>query len=150
MVTTVSVTGTRVGATEAQLAALHKVLSEQFAPGAIFRHGDCVGVDSQAAQMAYTIGYRVIAHPGPDDSHFRANAPSHEVLPCQAFFARNRAMVDAADVLVVVPVSDCWQSRGGTWYTHDYAVKKKRPVIVIWPDGTAQYQPASHSLTCHV
>jgi hypothetical protein len=27
------------------------------------------------------------------------------------------------------------QARGGTWYTHDYAKKKNKPVKIFYPDG---------------
>jgi hypothetical protein len=35
--------------------------------GSQFHHGDCIGSDAQAAEIAVGLGYRIIAHPGCDD-----------------------------------------------------------------------------------
>ena len=37
-------------------------------------------------------------------------------------------------MLIVVPLHNEPQRSGGTWYTHDYAVKLGKPRIIVYPD----------------
>jgi hypothetical protein len=60
-------------------------------------------------------------------------------LPQLTHFARNRNIVDASDILIVIPYQDEWQPSGGTWYTHDYAVKKGVLVVIIELSGTMRW-----------
>jgi hypothetical protein len=30
-------------------------------------------------------------------------------------------------------MQDHWSSKGGTWYTHDYAKKKNKNLKIFWP-----------------
>lgn len=126
----IGITGTRVGATDRQLKLIRRILTE-LGPGE-FHHGDCVGADVQAAALADALGYNVVAHP-PTNSQYRGDYPSAQSLEPQGYFVRNRAIVDSVELLLVVPREDQWQPRGGTWYTHDYARRVGRDLIVIWP-----------------
>ena len=126
----VGVTGTREGATDYQIAELRKVLEEL--KGTEFHHGDCEGVDAQAAHIAKELGYKIVCHP-PESDVLRAFFPSDEYRVPAGYLKRDRAIVDACDVLIVVPLHEEWQPKGGTWYTHDYAVKTNKPYSVIWP-----------------
>ena len=49
------------------------------------------------------------------------------------YLQRDRAIVDSTDVLLVVPLQMTWQPKGGTWYTHDYAVKRDKIVTMFYP-----------------
>ena len=129
----VGITGTRKGMNEYQFELVQTFLTEKFQPGAEFHHGDCVGVDAEAAVLAKEIGYRIISHPGPTLDGLRAFVECDESRVPQSHFKRNRTIVDACDVLLVVPLQNEHQSNGGTWYTHDYANKKEKPFNVIWP-----------------
>jgi hypothetical protein len=126
----VGVTGTREGATEYQLNELRSVLAKL--KGTEFHHGDCAGVDEQAARIARELGYKIVCHP-PESDYLRAYCPADEMREPAGYLKRDRAIVDACDVLLVVPLQEEWQPKGGTWYTHDYAVKTKKPYNVIWP-----------------
>jgi len=95
-------------------------------------HGDCVGADESFAEIGRQIGFKTVCHP-PVDDKLRAFHASDEVREPATYFARNRNIVDECDVLLVAPYQDEWQSNGGTWYTHDYAKKKSKPLIVFWP-----------------
>ncbi len=128
----IGITGTRYGGTEYQLLSCAKFLSEEFVPGAKFHHGDCVGIDQQVARIARKIGYTIVCHPPIKEEH-RAFEPADIMLPAENHFARNRSIVMAVDELLVCPVTMEWQPRGGTWYTHDYALKTGRPVNLILP-----------------
>lgn len=126
----VGVTGTREGATGYQLAELRKVLAEL--KGTEFHHGDCEGVDAQAAQVARELGYKIVCHP-PQSEVLRAFVPADEYRLPAGYLKRDRAIVDECDILLVVPLHEERQPTGGTWYTHDYAVKTNKPYNVIWP-----------------
>jgi len=127
----IGVTGTREGATEWQLKELRSVLFNL--KGTEFHHGDCEGVDAQAAKIAQELGYKIVCHP-PESDYLRAYFPSDESREPAGYLKRDRAIVDACDVLLVVPLQMEWQPMGGTWYTHDYAKKQGKPFNVIWPE----------------
>ncbi len=136
----IGVTGTRYGLTDRQKFVLAATLASHLPES--FRHGDAVGADDEAAEAMDSIRRllglhtRIVCHP-PSDEKLRAfNKRSDEILSAKTHFARNRDIVDACDLLIVLPLQNEWQPRGGTFFTHDWAVKKNRPVLVIWPDGS--------------
>lgn len=126
----VGITGTREGATEYQLVEIRKLLADL--KGAEFHHGDCNGVDVQAAKIARELGYKIVCYPpkSTEEQGFFGGDIVHEPA---GYLQRDRAIVDACDVLIVVPKQMEWQPKGGTWYTHDYAVKTNKPYNIIWP-----------------
>jgi hypothetical protein len=126
----VGVTGTREGATEYQLSELRTVLS--WLDSREFHHGDCKGVDEQAAAIAKELGYKIVCHP-PSNDYLQAHFPYDECREPAGYLKRDRAIVDECDVLIVVPLHEEWQPKGGTWYTHDYAVKTNKKIMLIWP-----------------
>jgi hypothetical protein len=127
----VGVTGTREGATKYQLRELRLVLAAL--KGTEFHHGDCKGVDEQAANIAKELGYKIVCHP-PASDYLQAHFPYDECREPAGYLERDRAIVDSCDVLLVVPKHMEWQPKGGTWFTHDYAVKTKKPFSIIWPE----------------
>ena len=129
----IGITGTRNGGSEYQLLKCAKILSEKFIPGSKFNHGDCVGIDQQVARIARKIGYVIVCHP-PDKDEHRAFEPADIMLPAYSYFTRNRNIVNAVDLLLVCPVTNEWQPRGGTWYTHDFAKKVGRDLVLITPE----------------
>ena len=129
----IGITGTREGMNEHQFTLVQKFLSQHYTEGAEFHHGDCVGVDAEAAVLAKELGYKIVSHPGPSVDGLRAFVECDESREPTSHFKRNRTIVDSCDILLVVPLHNEHQSRGGTWYTYDYAVKKNRPYTVIWP-----------------
>lgn len=133
----VGVTGTRQGMTEAQKTSLAELFRTWLPPDEL-HHGDCVGADVQAAAVALEVNpkCKVVAHPPDRDTYrgfFDRNA---ETLPVREYLTRNRDVTDACAALVVLPKESKEQKRGGTWYTHAYAVRRKKRVVVVWPDGS--------------
>lgn len=135
-------TGTRRGMTESQQETFCRLLCEL--PGLTeFHHGDCLGADDEAVDFVRELNIEdhehsiaIHCHPPKDETH-RAFNPHHDVLhEPLTHFARNRAIVAACDLLIACPCEMEHQSRGGTWMTHDHAIKKGKRVIVVWPDGT--------------
>jgi len=133
----VGVTGTREGATEYQLNELRSILTEL--KGSEFHHGDCNGVDVQAAAIARELGYKIICYPpkSTEEQGFFGGDVVHEPA---GYLERDRAIVDACEVLLVVPKQMSWQPKGGTWYTHDYAVKCDKPLTIIFPKDPNENQ----------
>ena len=130
----IGVTGTRTGMTHTQrdsfVAILNSLLCEH--TSIEFHHGDCVGVDIEAANIAQELRIRTVCHP-PVDSELRAFHTSDEIREPKTHFARNRNIVSSVELLIVIPWQMEWNARGGTWYTHDYAVKNQVEVNILWP-----------------
>jgi hypothetical protein len=128
----IGITGTRYGMNETQFELIHEYLNreEKFE----IHHGDCNGVDAEVACLAKELGHYIVSHP-PTSSALRAYTEYDEIREPLGYLERDRKIVDSTDFLIVVPHTDEWQSRGGTWYTHDYAVKNGVMVDVLYPSG---------------
>lgn len=128
-------TGTRHGLTDVQAVLLRGLL------GGItsFHHGGCRGADVEAARMvrrSCTVPKTIICYPGPvSDSNQEDSGVDDEVRKPMAHLARNKRIVDDTDELFACPFEMTPQVRGGTWFTIRYAIKKGKPVTIIWPDG---------------
>ena len=139
----IGVSATRNGLTDKQKEACLSILHHiNFKVGiSEIHHGDCVGGDVDFAAIAHTMVNRpqIIAHPGiamgEKENTLRANFPHNDTIhPTQTHFARNRTIVNASDVMFILPYSEN-KTGGGTWYTYDFAVKQKKTIIVIFPNG---------------
>lgn len=101
-----------------------------------FHSGDCVGADDICHKFAKEMGMKTVIHP-PEKDDLRAFGTADVVLSVKSYFARNRAIVDASEMMFVIMKDfDLDASTGGTIYTYNYAMKKNKPTIVIFPDGT--------------
>lgn len=130
----IGITGTRSGLTDFQKRNIELFLKKSWQPNAELHHGDCVGADAEVAAVAKNLGYIIVCHP-PVKDELRAMFPSHHTENPLSYFARNRNIVDRTDHLIVAPYQNQWQPNGGTWYTHDYAEKKGKPVTIFYPDS---------------
>ena len=130
-------TGTQRGMTEAQRLKLGTILAVGSTKGVgVLHHGDCVGADAQAHELAQKWMIPVIIHP-PENSSKRAFCGgSLASLPPQPYLVRNHFIVDACDVLVATPGEATEQLRSGTWATIRYARKRHKTVVIIYPDGS--------------
>ena len=124
----VGFTGTRVGMSDSQKEGLHIVLSSY--DSVEFHHGDCVGADEQAYEVAKACGARTVGHP-PLDTRLRAFTKNDEMRKPKPFLARNHDIVDETEVLTVAPKTDEEELRSGTWATARYAVKTDKEVLVL-------------------
>lgn len=123
----VGVSGSRHGPTPHQRRALATLLRLWKAD--IVIHGDCVGVDAYAHQLAKALGMESGAYPG-NIERFRAHTekkgaalveePMHPL-------ARNELIALACDVLVAFPMPD---SRG-TYHAIKMADRHRTPCIVV-------------------
>lgn len=129
-------TGTVIGLTDAQMKVanpLVKALSGEF------HHGDCVGADLTLARLAKNCGLFVVAHPPTVDKK-RAFHTSDLILPPLPYLARNQKIVDSVDMMFVFPKKLTEELRSGTWATVRYARKKKKMLVIVWPDGTISHE----------
>ncbi len=104
-----------------------------------FHHGDCMGWDALAHDLAYHLGWPITIHP-PTKAALRAfcgdDDPTIEILPKKPYLQRNSDIVDACAVLIVAPNTHAPPDPpGGTWYTYRRARTVGRRVILILPNG---------------
>jgi hypothetical protein len=128
-------TGTRKGMTTAQRDAVAAVLRTLNAT--VLHHGDCVGADAQANEIARALGLRVVLHP-PDDGRHRAFCRADEVRSPRSYLVRNHDIVNDAQVLVATPGQQSEVMRSGTWATIRYARKLGVRTVVIYPSGNME------------
>lgn len=86
----VGFTGTRYGMTAAQRESVKALLVRLGATE--LHHGDCVGSDAEAHDVARELGLRVVVHP-PVDESLRAFKAGDETREPKTHFARDRDVV---------------------------------------------------------
>lgn len=141
----VGFTGTRDGMTSAQAKTLRELIAKL--KPAEFHHGDCVGSDEDAHEIVdkWRMGladagyhHHIHVHP-PDNDKARARVKLREgdvLHEEQPYHARNKAIVEACDVLLATPHSDVETLQSGTWWTLRCAKKTGTKYKIIRPDGS--------------
>lgn len=125
--------------TLAQMDGVADLLNAWKRPEMDFHHGDCVGADAQAHDLAGRVNAKRIVHPPVDNTHRAWVSFYDEIREPKSHFARNRDIVDETDVLIAAPpyMDDITKdTRGGTAYTVNYARKRGKPVYIVRPDGS--------------
>lgn len=137
---TIACTGTSRGLTPGQIEQARVFLTALFQQGfRKFRHGDCIGADSQFARVAKDIGFYLIAHPGhppnkPNETKYRAFTDfNDEIMPVKEFIRRDHDMVDGSIFLLAGPYQDYEVNRSGTWATVRYAQAEGVQVGFVYP-----------------
>lgn len=129
----VGFTGTGRGMTPRQRDEVQFWLRRFAARGATeFHHGDCVGADAEAHELARELGYRIVAHP-PDNPKSRAYCAADEVRPEAPYLTRNRAIVAAVSVMIAAPATADEQVRSGTWATVRYTRAAGKHLFICGP-----------------
>jgi hypothetical protein len=106
-------------------------------------HGDCIGGDAAADEIARQYGIRRVIHP-PENPSKRARCAGEVILPEKAYLDRNHDIVDVSDVLVACPKGMMEEQRSGTWATVRYARKLGRKVMILFPDGSVVTETRAH------
>lgn len=129
-------TGTQQGMTEAQKSTLRNYLTGSSGE---LHHGDCIGADSEAHDIAAECGYSIVLHP-PTNYSKRAwrEVPSHMIRREKPYLARNQDIVHDTISLIATPAEAEEQLRSGTWSTVRFARKQGKAVVLILPDGKIQ------------
>lgn len=131
----VGFTGTQRGMTREQKETLDTFLSEECGE---FHHGDCIGADAEAHEIALRLGYSVVIHPPINSSKRAFCAYAAQTRIAAQYLDRNKDIVIASQVLIATPGEKEEQLRSGTWSTVRYAKALRKNVVLIFPDGTTQ------------
>lgn len=131
------VTGTHLGATQAQQIVLRSLI--QFLKPDEFHHGDCIGVDAEfhdivreCLQTSY-----IVVHP-PTNPKRRAYKQGDLIKPPRPFLIRDDEVIIASDLMFGVPCDFEEQLHSGTWATIRHTRNFKKPLVIIYPDGTLE------------
>ena len=130
----VGFTGTRAGMTAEQIAKVSKIFRE--AMPFTFVHGDCIGADTDAHHLALKAGAEVIMRPCTLTKQRSFSEGAEKVYPPKPPLDRNREIVADSTLMIATPKGFSEESSGGTWYTIRYARSMKKPLIIVWPDGS--------------
>jgi len=131
-------TGTQKGMTRQQKNVLKKLLSEinielnQISK--VLHHGDCIGADKEACEIALDLGFELHCHP-PINSNKRAFVKSKYVEKEKSYLDRNHDIVNSSYILYATPFEMEEVLRSGTWATIRYARKQNKKITIIFPDG---------------
>lgn len=125
----IGITGTRCGINTKQKKILKKYLQNATS----LLHGDCVGADEDAHQIAYGMDLSVFIYP-PIKKTYRAFCVSDNIYQPEDYLVRNRRIVDNCSLLIALPKQNKETNSGGTWYTVRYARRLKKPIIIIFPN----------------
>jgi len=127
----VGFTGTRAGMT-AQQKRLVRDMLQALEPEHVV-HGDCIGADADFHTICQELNIDI--HIRPSLLHTRAYCSGakvvHEAGPP---LARNRDIVDEANVMLATPKTQNEVLRSGTWAAIRYA-RGKKPLRVYYPNG---------------
>jgi hypothetical protein len=129
-------TGTREGTSDDQRYAL-RLWFDRNRPKQL-HHGACVGADADMVTIAAGLCL-IVAHPPEEEAYLSAYAAGlsdRRMLPLP-YLVRNRAIVDACQLLIACPKGE-EEQRSGTWSTVRYAREKGKPVVIIWPTGIVE------------
>ncbi len=129
----VGFTGSRKSPTPQQQVWLREQLENSLIDE--FHHGDCIGSDQAAHDIALSLSLSIHIHP-PTLAKYRAFLTGDKIYPELPFLARDREMVNTIDMLYATPDGP-ERVRSGTWYTIRYARKVGKPVHLVMPRGSA-------------
>ena len=138
----VGFTGTsRRPVTVEQITSLVRVLGKLKRQGFTeLVHGEAKGADTLANNTAKKMGYRTIGRPS---SIHESRVKTDLSYPPEQPLRRNKVIVLTTSRLIAMPHGPevVGRAGGGEWATVRYARKAKRPVMIIWPDGTITEEP---------
>ena len=131
----VGFTGTRQGMTAQQKASLRQLLIDFMAVA--FSHGDCIGADAEAHDIALELGLPIYIYPPKDDRYRAFCKGAQSVAEPKGYLERDRDIVDRNEIVIGASISPKrLEEKSGTWYTLDYGVMRRKPTYPIWPNGT--------------
>ena len=145
----VGYTGTRHGMSPAQLDHVIRLVTGLYKLDELTaHHGDCVGGDNEFHDVMTRFARAIVIH-APVDRANRAycdrdqprgdNRHDTIVMPAKTHFARNRDIVIASSIMIAAPYEPIYQTRGGTWYTVDYARKMGKPLALVLRNQRVAY-----------
>jgi hypothetical protein len=125
-------TGTQRGMTAAQKRVVETFIRNIKGE---FHHGDCIGADEEAHEIALGHGLKIVIHP-PANTKKRAFCEDATDLRIEkSYLSRNKDIVLETEQLIAAPGEEEEQTRSGTWSTVRYARSLKRVISIVLPDG---------------
>lgn len=143
-------TGTQRGMTQFQKDELKSLL--QLKGCQEFTHGDCIGSDCEANDIALSVGVKIFTIFPPtgttkrgycfnvdkdlmnDDFQWReVNGVNVRWWPKDEYLKRNQKIVEHCQLMIATPKEYEHTLRSGTWATIRYAWKMKRDITIIPP-----------------
>ena len=124
-------TGTQLGMTAAQKRIVETFLRNSRGE---FQHGDCIGADEEAHEIALGFGFLIILHP-PTNRTKRAFCDAAIERMAKPYLSRNKDIVLETDQLIAAPGEEEEHIRSGTWSTVRFARSLKRTINIVLPDG---------------
>lgn len=101
----------------------------------VLHHGDCIGADAQAHQIALELNIDIDIHPPIRDDKRAFCKVCRTIFLAKDYLIRNHDIVDASDIMFATPFEYEEQLRSGTWATIRYAQKQHKTLYIISPDG---------------
>jgi hypothetical protein len=148
----VGFTGTQRGMTGAQAWAVRGtlyVIAETSTSALWCHHGDCIGADADfhAIARAHPHVAGITGHP-PDNPAKRAWCHFDKLEDERAYLSRNRIIVIDSSSMIAAPGEMEEQVRSGTWYTIRFnrERRERRPLYLVFPDGTVKFEPGQQVL----
>lgn len=129
----VGMTGNRIGMSTEQLIGFEQLLLGLDAKW--IHHGDCVGSDADAHDIATDMNILTDIHP-PTNRSQRAFKDGTIIRAPMPYLVRNRAIVDSSEALIATPREGL--RKGDTWYTINYGKKECKPMYIIYPSGKVE------------
>lgn len=132
-------TGTRVGMTEAQYHATAAVVDGFIRTSegqtVVGLHGDCVGADHHFDVICERAELPRWKYPG-NLTQYVAHTAALALYGPRPPLERNETIVRDCRTLVACPRGQEEEIRSGTWTTVRRAYKMRRPITLVFPDGT--------------
>lgn len=138
MIRHIGFTGTRRGLNlkqEVLLEVILKQLVKQYIE-VILHHGDCLGADYEAHQMAEGLSLITVAHP-PTSKARRAYCNASITLGPEPYLKRNKKIVNYTELMIAAP-EGLERTRSGTWSTIRYARREGRTILILHPTGALE------------
>lgn len=135
MIYKIGFTGTQNSMTIYQKSSLKYLFKIK---GAEFHHGDCIGSDAEAHDIAEECSLEPVIHP-PEDDKKRAFKKAKQIRVARPYLVRNKNIVNECDEIFATPKEFNEQLRSGTWSTIRYAKKIKKRLIIIYPNGSLNF-----------
>ena len=128
-------TGTRNGMTQEQRNKVGQIL-KGVRPKEV-HHGDAVGADTDFHKMSRRLKLRIHQHPSNLPDNLQGNNGGAAIRSKRKDpLARNVDIVNRSKAIIATPSSMTEERRSGTWHTIRQARKQKKPLIIVFPDGT--------------
>ena len=129
------ITGTHKGTQPRQMKMLRTFVGSLVFDEA--HHGDCIGVDAEFHDIVRELSKAIIVVHPPSNPKRRAWKQGDFILKEKPFMVRDDDIIDESNLMFAAPFQFNEQGRGsGTWAVIRHTRKARKPLIIIWPDGT--------------